>query len=70
MIKKLIIKFVSWFKTFAFGDEVESDKGYIHIVTPELQVKAKFDDEEGMLRIQTIINNEISLRFNRMEDLR
>ena len=70
MIKKLIIKFVSWFKTFAFGDEVESDKGYIHIVTPELQVKAKFDDEESMKRIQKIINNEIELRFERMVEMR
>lgn len=69
MLKQLIKKLISALKTFAFGDEVESDKGYIHIVTPELEVKAKFDDEESMLRIQTIINNEISLRFNRMEEL-
>ena len=63
-------KIISWLKPFVFGDEVESDKGYIHIVTPELEVKAKFDDEESMLRIQTIINNEIELRFNRLEELR
>lgn len=63
-------KIISWLKTFGCGEEVESDKGYIHIVTPELEVKAKFDDEESMLRIQTIINNEIELRFNRMEELR
>ena len=62
-------KIISWLKTFVFGDEVESDKGYIHIVTPELEVKAKFDDEESMLRIQTIINNEIELMFNRMVEL-
>ena len=66
----MIHKFFIWLKTFGCGEEVESDKGYIHIVTPELEVKAKFDDEESMLRIQTIINNEIELRFNRMEELR
>ena len=62
------------FKEFAFPEDGEEPKGSklkgsIHIVTPELEVKAKFDDEESMLRIQTIINNEISLRFNRMEEL-
>ena len=62
-------RLIAILKSFAFGDEVESDKGYIHIVTPELEVKAKFDDEESMLRIQTIINNEIELRFNRMVEL-
>ena len=46
-----------------------SDKGYIHIVTPELEVKADFKDEESMRRVQQIIDNEIELRFNRLEEL-
>lgn len=63
------------FKEFAFPEDGEEPKGSalkggsIHIITPELEVKAKFDDEESMLRIQTIINNEIELRFNRMVEL-
>lgn len=64
------------FKEFAFPEDGEEPKGptlkggSIHIITPELEVKAKFDDEESMLRIQTIINNEIELRFNRMVEMR
>lgn len=56
-------------KTFVFGEEENDDKGFIHIVTPELEVKADFKDEESMKRIQTIINNEIELRFNRKVEL-
>lgn len=44
-------------------------KGYIHLVTPELEVKAKFDDEESMRRIKRIIDNEIELRFERMVEI-
>ena len=46
------------------------DKGYIHLVTPELEVKADFKDEESMRRIKKIIDNEIELRFERMVELR
>ncbi len=52
-----------------FSKKGSSDKGYIHIVTPELEVKADFKDEESMRRIQQIIDNEIELRFNRMVEL-
>lgn len=45
------------------------DKGYIHLVTPELEVKADFKDEESMRRIKKIIDNEIELRFERMVEL-
>lgn len=61
-------KFINWLKSFVFPEE-SGEEGYIHIVTPDLEVKAKFNDEESMLRIQTIINNEIELRFNRMVKL-
>lgn len=47
-----------------------SDKGYIHIVTPELEVKADFKDEESMRRVKRIIDNEIELRFERMVEMR
>ena len=46
------------------------DKGYIHLVTPELEVRADFKDEESMRRIKKIIDNEIELRFERMVELR
>ena len=52
-----------------FSKKGSRDKGYIHIVTPELEVKADFKDEESMRRIQQIIDNEIELRFNRMVEL-
>lgn len=52
-----------------FSKKGSSDKGYIHIVTPELEVKADFKDEESMRRVQQIIDNEIELRFNRLEEL-
>lgn len=45
------------------------DKGYIHLVTPELEVKADFKDEESMRRIKKIIDNEIELRFERMVEI-
>ena len=63
-------KIISWLKTFVFGEEGEEQKGTIHIITPELEVKAKFDDEESMRRIKRIIDNEIELRFERMVELR
>ena len=47
-----------------------SDKGYIHIVTPELEVKADFKDQESMRRVKRIIDNEIELRFERMVEMR
>lgn len=69
-MNKIISAFKTFWRTFVVVEDKADDKGYIHIVTPELEVKAKFDDEESMLRIQTIINNEIELRFNRLEELR
>ena len=57
-------------KEFVCPEEGEEQKGTIHIITPELEVKAKFDDEESMRRIKRIIDNEIELRFERMVELR
>ena len=53
-----------------FSKKGNSDKGYIHIVTPELEVKADFKDEESMRRIKRIIDNEIELRFERLVELK
>ena len=72
-MNKIISAFISAFKTFwrtfVVVEDKADDKGYIHIVTPELEVKADFKDEESMRRIQQIIDNEIELRFNRMVEL-
>ena len=53
-----------------FSKKGGSDKGYIHIVTPELEVKADFKDEESMRRVKRIIDNEIELRFERVVEMR
>lgn len=63
-------KIISWLKTFVFGEEEEEQKGTIHIVTPEIEVKADFKDEESMRRVKRIIDNEIELRFERMVEMR
>lgn len=52
-----------------FSRPKNNSKGYIRIVTPELEVKADFKDEESMRRIKKIIDNEIELRFERMVEL-
>lgn len=53
-----------------FPKKEKRDTGYIYIVTPELEVRADFKDEESMRRIKKIIDNEIELRFERMVELR
>ena len=39
-------------------------------MTPELEVRADFKDEESMRRIKKIIDNEIELRFEKKVELR
>lgn len=42
--------------------EDEPDKGFIHIKTPDYELKATFGDKESMLRIDDFIFRECSSR--------
>lgn len=53
-LKKLINRFV-------FGEE-EREPGFIHIKTPDYELKATFGDKESMLRIDDFIYRECSSR--------
>lgn len=53
-VKNILTKFI-------FGEE-EREPGFIHIKTPDYELKATFGDKESMLRIDGFIFRECSSR--------
>lgn len=68
----MIKRFFNWLKSFvAPADEPEEDsKSVIHIATPDLATKVKFDNKESMRCEIKRIDGKIEFKFERLEELR